>query len=201
MTVPLNAPMSVVASSSKQPSESRVFPAVDSFVQRLANDSIRSKQIGNPSSSDELISILGEESNNVAVPKGTAPDSVFSNYVGVGGRAALTGIATQGHCAPVHTDTRDPRFTFGIRFDKPSSEPKSAGNFFFPNLQEASSDYIGVIVKQYTATIFLWQGKKLKHGSSIDRRGDKNISKTEIRSIGMVIGQKPPLFSETQMRN
>jgi hypothetical protein len=32
-------------SSSKQPSESRVFPAVDSFVQRLAKDSICSKQI------------------------------------------------------------------------------------------------------------------------------------------------------------
>src|SRR5271156_3140866 len=54
---------SYVASSSKQPSESRVFPAVDSFVQRLANDSFRSKQIDNLnlSSSDELISILGEE--------------------------------------------------------------------------------------------------------------------------------------------
>src|SRR5271168_671242 len=55
-----------VASSSKQPSESRVFPAVDSFVQRLANDSIRSKQMDNLSSSDKLISILGEEFNNVA---------------------------------------------------------------------------------------------------------------------------------------
>jgi len=57
---------SYVASSSKQPSESRVFPAVDSFVQRLANDSICSKQIENLSSSDEVISILGEEFNNVA---------------------------------------------------------------------------------------------------------------------------------------
>jgi hypothetical protein len=58
---------SYVASSSKQPSESRVFPAVDSFVQRLANDSIRTgKQIDNISSSDELISIVGEEFNNVA---------------------------------------------------------------------------------------------------------------------------------------
>src|SRR5271155_5779314 len=57
---------SYVASSSKQPSESCVFPAVGSFVQRLANDSIRSKQIDNLSSSDELISILGEEFNNVA---------------------------------------------------------------------------------------------------------------------------------------
>src|SRR5271156_1080862 len=57
---------SYVASSSKQPSKSRVFPAVDSFVQRLANDSIRSKQIDNLSSSDELTSILGEEFNNVA---------------------------------------------------------------------------------------------------------------------------------------
>jgi hypothetical protein len=57
---------SYVASSSKQPSESRVFPEVDSFVQRLANDSIRSKQIDNLSSSDKLISILGEEFNNVA---------------------------------------------------------------------------------------------------------------------------------------
>jgi hypothetical protein len=189
------------ATSSKQPSESRVFPAVDSFVQRLANDSIRSKKIDNLSSSDELISILGEEFNNVAVAKSTAPDSVFSNHVGVGGRAALTGIATQGCCSPVHIDTREPRFTLGIRFDKPSSEPKSAGHFFFPYLQEASSDYVGVIVKQYTTTIFLWQGKKFKHGSSTDRRGDKNISKTEIRSIGMVIGQKPLLFSETQMRN
>src|SRR5271170_4219393 len=129
MRVPLNSPMSAVASSSKQPSESRVFPAVDSFVQRLANDSIRSKQVDNLSPSDELISILGEEFNNVAVPKGTAPDLVFSNHVGVGGRAALTGIATQGYCSPVHTDTRDPRFTLGIRFDKPSSEPKSACHF------------------------------------------------------------------------
>ena len=57
---------SYVASSSKQPSESRVFPAVDSFVRRLANDSIPSKQIDNLSSSDELISILGEEFNKVA---------------------------------------------------------------------------------------------------------------------------------------
>jgi hypothetical protein len=57
---------SYVASSSKQPSESRVFPAVDSFVQRLANDSIRSKQIDNLSSSDKWISILGEEFDNVA---------------------------------------------------------------------------------------------------------------------------------------
>jgi len=57
---------SYVASSSKQPSESRVFPAVDSFVQRLANDSIRSKQIDNLSSSDELMSILSEEFNNIA---------------------------------------------------------------------------------------------------------------------------------------
>ena len=57
---------SYVASSSKQPPESRVFPAVDSFVQRLANDSIRSKQIDNLSSSDKWISILGEEFNNVA---------------------------------------------------------------------------------------------------------------------------------------
>ena len=80
--------MSAVASSSKQPSESSVFPAVDSFVQRLANDSIRSKKIDNLSSSDEMISILGEEFNNVAVAKSTAPDSVFSNHVGVGGRAA-----------------------------------------------------------------------------------------------------------------
>jgi hypothetical protein len=57
---------SYVASSSKQPSESRVFPEIDSFVQRLTNDSIRSKQIDNLSSSDKLISILGEEFNNVA---------------------------------------------------------------------------------------------------------------------------------------
>src|SRR5271154_4166576 len=57
---------SYVASSSKQPSKSRVFPAVDSFVQRLANDSIRSKQIDNLSSSDELMSILSEEFNNIA---------------------------------------------------------------------------------------------------------------------------------------
>src|SRR5271156_5103407 len=57
---------SYVASSSKQPSESRVFPAVDSFVQRLANDSICSKQIDNLSSFDELISILSEEFNNIA---------------------------------------------------------------------------------------------------------------------------------------
>src|SRR5271168_951923 len=61
---------SYVASSSKQPSESRVFPAVDSFVRHLANDSIRGKRIhpiiANFSSSDELISIVGEEFNNVA---------------------------------------------------------------------------------------------------------------------------------------
>ena len=59
---------SYVASSSKQPSH--VFPAVDSFVRRLANDSIRSKRIrpiiDNFSSSDELIFIVGEEFNNVA---------------------------------------------------------------------------------------------------------------------------------------
>jgi hypothetical protein len=81
-----------------------------------------------------------------AVPKGTTPDSVFSNRVG-GRAAALTRFATQGYCSPAHTDTRDPRFTLGIRFDKPSSEPKSAGHFFFPDLQEASSDYVLVIVK------------------------------------------------------
>jgi hypothetical protein len=127
-----------------------------------------------------------------AVPKGTTSDSVFSNHVG--GRVALTGFATQGYCSPVHTDPRDPRFTLGIRFDKPSSEPKSAGYFFFSDLQEVSSDYVGVIVKQHTATIFLWQGKKFKHGSSIDQRGDNNISKTESRSIGMVIVQKPLLL-------
>ena len=131
-----------------------------------------------------------------AVPKGSSPSPVFSNHVGVGGRPALTGFATYGYCSPVHTDTRDPRFTLGIRFDKPSSEPKSAGHFFFPDLQEASSDYVGVIVKQYTATIFLWQGKEFKHGSSIDPRGDKNILKMESpRSSGMVIVQKPLLLS------
>ena len=131
-----------------------------------------------------------------AVPKGSSPGPVFSNHVGVGGRPALTGFATYGYCSPVHTDTRDPRFTLGIRFDKPSSEPKSAGHFFFPDLQEASSDYVGVIVKQYTATIFLWQGKEFKHGSLIDPRGDKNILKMESpRSSGMVIVQKPLLLS------
>src|SRR5271168_2327573 len=57
---------SYVAPSSKQPSESRVFPAVDSFIQCLANDSICSKQIDNLSSSDELISILSKEFNNIA---------------------------------------------------------------------------------------------------------------------------------------
>src|SRR5271154_6279947 len=57
---------SYVVSSSKQPSPLCVFPAVDSFVQRLANDSIGSKQIDNLSSSDELISILGEDFNNIA---------------------------------------------------------------------------------------------------------------------------------------
>src|SRR5271170_1444658 len=59
---------SYVASSSNQPS--RVFPAGDSFVRHLANYSIRSKSIrpiiDNFSSSDELISIVGEEFNNVA---------------------------------------------------------------------------------------------------------------------------------------
>src|SRR5271155_4822799 len=46
---------------------SRVVPARSpSLVQRLANDSIRSKQMDNLSSSDELISILDEEFNNVA---------------------------------------------------------------------------------------------------------------------------------------
>jgi len=129
-----------------------------------------------------------------AIPKGSSPGPVFSNHVGVGGRPALTGFATHGYCSPVHTDTRDPRFTLGIRFDKPSSEPKSAGHFFFPDLQEASSDYVGVIVKQYTATIFLWQGKEFKHGSSIDHRGDENM-KMESRSTGMVIVQKPLLLS------
>jgi hypothetical protein len=131
-----------------------------------------------------------------AVPKGTTPDLVFSNHVG--GRLALTGFATRGYCSPVHTDPRDPRFTLGILFDKPSSELKSAGHFFFSDLQEASSDYVGVIVKQHTATIFLWQGKKFKHGSSIDHRGDKNISKTESQSIGMVIVQKPLLLRFSQ---
>src|SRR5271155_3724395 len=57
-----------VVCSSKQPS--RVFPAVDSFVRRLANDGIRSKRIcpiiDNFSSSDELIFIVSEEFNNVA---------------------------------------------------------------------------------------------------------------------------------------
>jgi hypothetical protein len=53
-------------------------------------------------------------------------------------------------------------------------------------------------VKQHTATIFLWQGKKFKHGSSIEPLGDKNISKTESRSIGMVIVQKPLLLSLSQ---
>jgi len=61
---------SYVASSSKQPSESRVFPAVDSFVRHLANDSIRSKRIrpiiDNFSFSDELITIVGQEFNNIA---------------------------------------------------------------------------------------------------------------------------------------
>ena len=132
-----------------------------------------------------------------AVPKGSSPSPVFSNHVGVGGRPALTGFATYGYCSPVHTDTRDPRFTLGIRFDKPSSEPKSAGHFFFPDLQEASSDYVGVIVKQYTATIFLWQGKEFKHGSWIDHRGDENM-KMESRSTGMVIVQKPLLLSLSQ---
>jgi hypothetical protein len=120
------------------------------------------------------------------------------SLISVGGRPALTGFATHGYCSPVHTDPNDPRFTLGIRFDKPPSEPKSAGQFFFPDLQEASSDYVGVIVKQYTATIFLWQGKEFKHGSSIDPRGDKNISKTESRSIGMVIVQKLLLLSLSQ---
>src|SRR5271155_3462225 len=129
-----------------------------------------------------------------AVPKGTTPGSVFSNHVGIGGHPALTGFATDGYCAPVHTDPSAPRFTLGIRFDKPSSEPKSAGHFFFPDLQEASSDYVGVIVKQYTATIFLWQGKEFKHGSWIDHRGDENM-KMESRSTGMVIVQKPLLLS------
>src|SRR5271168_868099 len=133
-----------------------------------------------------------------AVPKGTTPGRVFSNHVGIGGHPALTGFATHGYCSPVHTDPSDPRFTLGIRFDKPSSEPKSAGHFFFPDLQEASSDYVGVIVRQYTATIFLWQGEKFKHGSSIDPRGDKNILKTEIRSVGMVIVQKPLLLRLSQ---
>src|SRR5271163_2104448 len=81
-----------------------------------------------------------------AVPKGTTPGLVFSNHVGIVGRPALTGFATHGYCSPVHTDTSDPRFTLGIRFDKPSSEPKSAGHFFFPDLQEASSDYVGVSI-------------------------------------------------------
>ena len=56
----------VAVSSSNRPSESRVYPAVESFVQRLANDSICRTQIDKPSSSDELISILGEEFDNVA---------------------------------------------------------------------------------------------------------------------------------------
>ena len=59
---------SYVASSSKQPW--RVFPAVDSSVRRLANDSICSKRIhpiiDHFSSSNELISIPGEEFNNGA---------------------------------------------------------------------------------------------------------------------------------------
>jgi len=49
-------------------------------------------------------------------------------------------------------------------------------------------------VKQYTAMIFLWQGRRFKHGSSIDPR----VSKTEIRSIGMIIVQKPLLLSLSQ---
>src|SRR5271170_3291380 len=57
-----------VACFSNQPS--RVFPAVDSFVRRLANHSIHSKRIcpiiDNFSSSDELIFIVGEEFNNLA---------------------------------------------------------------------------------------------------------------------------------------
>ena len=56
----------VAVSSSNRPSESRVYPAVESFVQRLANDSICRTQIDKPSSSDELISILGEEFDKVA---------------------------------------------------------------------------------------------------------------------------------------
>src|SRR5271155_179837 len=59
---------SYVASSSKQPS--RVFPSVDSSVRRLANGSVCSKcihpMIDDFSSSNELISILGEEFNNIA---------------------------------------------------------------------------------------------------------------------------------------
>jgi len=120
----------------------------------------------------------------------------FSNHLG--GRPALTGFATHAYCSPVHADFRDPRFTLGIRFNKLSSEPKSARHFFFPDLQETSSNHVGVIVKQYTGTIFFWQGRRLIHGSSIDPRGDKNIVKSEIRSIGMVIVQKPLLLSLSQ---
>src|SRR5271168_1810853 len=66
MKVPLNAPISHASQNNPRMS----FPVVDSFVRHLANYSIRSKHIrpiiDNFSSSDELISIVGEEFNNVA---------------------------------------------------------------------------------------------------------------------------------------
>ena len=56
------------------------------------------------------------------------------------------------------------------------------------------------LLKQLTQR--LWhearQGRRFKHGSSIDHWGDKNISKTEIRSIRMAMVQKPLLLSLSQ---
>jgi len=116
--------------------------------------------------------------------------SIFSNHVG--SRPALTEFATHWWilfaCTHLELDSTN----------RPLNRKVPATSSKFPELQEASSNYVGVIVKQYMATIFFRQGRRFKHGSSIDPWGDKNISKTEIRSVGMVIGQKPLLLSLSQ---
>src|SRR4030095_10877072 len=112
-----------------------------------------------------------------------------------GGHTAVTGFATHGYCTPVHKDPLDVGLTIRIRLDKPSSEPLTAGHFFYANLCEVNSPYIGVVVLQHRGTISTWSGKLFLHGSSIDPRGEMNIAKGETRSVGLVILRKALMLS------
>src|SRR5271155_443391 len=209
---------SYVASSSKQPSESRVFPAVDSFVQRLANDSIGSKQIDNLSSSDELISILSEDFNNIA----TVLESYLScpnhlqqirstrrytasypfTFIHILLLPLLLELTYEQFNPSITNNTYSKFCQFFQHAIQPSNFESTDHSIrlFIEGLQHGAvpkgkapgsifSNHVGVIVKW--TMIFLWQGRRLIHGTSIDPWGDKNITETEIRSISMIIVPKP----------
>jgi hypothetical protein len=100
---------------------------------------------------------------------------------------AVTAFFTWCYAAAVHKDPTDKDLTAAIRIYRHSSEHKWAHHFYYLTLGSASTAPTpdGVLVKQASGTVWLFDARRFPHGTTIAKDGVRPRE-----SLGMVLVQK-----------